>query len=341
MTRKRRGVDEDIGDTTIDRIDRALARWPAGLHDLGEPARDLPIDWPVPLVDVYMTWDGARLFNEAIELLPAAEVEPADAAAAADPGAARRWRIGTAWGDDVWADGDGRVWRYDADADAPVLDGTSLPRWLSGAIDAEALLFDQEGEFAEDVFDEAGELLESVELARLRARIKRDPKAPGPRWALARHQRRAGRIDEARDLLEQVVADAPLPWAWLDLARISESLGELTNAIEEAVQAAEAAKGRDHEAFFWAQAARLAAAAGDEPRRADLATRARTADPGAVAAFISGATENLASGELDGARLLTELAKALAPRDLAVLDLAKKLAAAPPPTPPDDDAADE
>jgi tetratricopeptide (TPR) repeat protein len=315
MAKKRRGLEDDLGDTTLDRIDRVLEQWPAGLHDLGEPARDLPLDWPTQLVDVYMTWNGARLFSEAIELVPASDVERTD----------DRWIIGSAWGDEITVDREGRVWRHDADADAPVLDGTSLPRWLSGAIDAEGLLFDKDGEFAEDVFDEEGELLEAVELARLRARVKRDPKAPGPRWALARRLRRAGQVDEARDHLEQVVASAPVPWAWLDLARISEELGDAKNAIEEAVSAAEAARGDDQEAFFWAHAARLAAIAGDDARRAQLAARAKDADPGVVAAFVSGATENLTSEELEGARMLVELAKAIAPRDLSVLDLAKKL----------------
>jgi tetratricopeptide (TPR) repeat protein len=303
---------------TTSRIARELARWPAGLHELGAPATWLPPEWPASLAEVYRAFDGARLFHEAIELVPAAEV-------ALDDG---RWRIGSAWGDELAVDGDGRVWRHEADGDEPLLDGTSLPRWLSGAIDAEALLFDADGEFAEDVFDEEGDLAPGVEVARLRARIKRDPKAPGPRWTLARRLTRDGQHEEARDLLEAVVADAPdLPWAWLDLARISETLGELPGALDEAVAAAEAATGGDHEAFFWSHAARIAAALGDEARRAELAGQARAADPQVVASYLAGAEENLASGDAESATMLAELAKAVAPKDLAVLDLVRKLSA--------------
>ena len=309
-------------DTTIDRIERALDRWPAGLHDLGDPARDLPPDWPLDLAEVYMTWNGARLFNEAIELVPSTEVvREGD-----------RWRIGAAWGDPILVDRKGRVWREEQDAEEPVLDGTSVARWLSGAIDAEALLFDADGEFAEDVFDEDGELLEEIEIARLRARIKRDVKAPGPRWALARrlaqHDAAEPAVGEARDLLEAVVADAPeLAWAWLDLARISERLGELPNAIDEAEQAGVAEEQRRGEqaAFFYAHAARLAALAGDEARRAVLAGRAKAADPTCVASFVAGAEDNLAANDPVAARALAELAKAVAPRDLAVLDLLRRL----------------
>lgn len=316
MAKKGKGPGSE-DDGPLDRIERALERWPAGLHDLGEPARHLPVDWPLPLVDVYMVWDGLRLFSEAIELLPAAEVRKED----------DRWVIGSAWGDELSVDARGRVWRLEEDADEPVLDGTTPVRWLSGAIDAEAMLFAPDGEFAEDVFDEDGEIRPEIEIARLRARIKRDPRAPGPRWHLARRLARdEATLEEARDWLEEVVADEPgLAWAWLDLARISERLGELEGAVEEAVAAAEAGRGGEQEAFFWAHAARLAARRGDDARRAELATRATAADPRCVAGFVAGAEDNLAAGEPEGATLLVELARAVAPRDLAVLDLEKRL----------------
>lgn len=305
---------------TVSRIARELARWPAGVHDLGEPATWLPPEWPASLAEVYRELDGAQLFHEAIELLPAARVTRED----------DRWRIGSAWGDELAVDAAGRVWRHEADADQPMIDGTSLARWLAGAIDAEAMLFDDDGEFADNAFDDDGDIAAPVEMARLRARIKRDPKAPGPRWTLARRLTRGGDHEAARDLLEAVVADAPdLPWAWLDLARISEQLGELDGALDEAVAAAEAARGDDHEAFFWSHAARFAAARGNEPRRAELAARARAADPQVVASYLAGAEDNLAAGDVASATMLADLARAVAPKDLSVLDLVQKLAAKP------------
>jgi len=309
----------------VSRIARELERWPAGLHELGEPATWLPPEWPATLAEVYRTFDGARLFHEAIELRPAAAV--------AREG--ERWAIGTAWGDDLEVDDAGRVWRREAEADEPTLDGTSLPRWLAGAVDAEALLFDRDGEFVDDAFDDEGDLSPTVDRARLRARIKRDPRAAGPRWTLARRLTEDGDVEAARDLLEEVVADAPeLAWAWLDLARLSERLGELDGALDEAVAAAEAAPGSEHEAFFWSHAARLAASKGDEARRADLAGKARAADPTVVASYLAGADDNLAAGDTESATMLAELARAIAPKDLSVLDLIKRLATPTGPTGP-------
>lgn len=304
-------------ESVVDRILAELERWAEGLHEIGHAARDLPPTLPLSAVDVYLAFDGARLFQDAIELVPAAALERDDDG---------RWRIGTAWGDELALDADGRVWRHEDDAGELVLDGTSLGRWLHGAIDAEALLYDADGEFAEDVFDDDGELTPPIEEAQLRARIKRDGKAPGPRWRLGRLLARRGDVEPARDVLEQVVADAPaMAWAWLDLARLSEQLGEHANAVDEAVAAAEASP--EHAGFFFAHAARLAVLAGDEPRRAELAARARDANPHGVADYVAGAADNLAAGDLDAARALADLAKAVAPRDLAVLDLVRKLPA--------------
>src|SRR5258707_1331119 len=74
-----------------------------------------------------------------------------------------------------------------------------------------------------------------------------------------------GATIDARNELEQVVADDPaFAWAWLDLARVSEKLGEVGGAIDEARMAAEAAEGMQHAqaGYFWSQVARLAVRAG-------------------------------------------------------------------------------
>ncbi|MCB9562709.1 MAG: hypothetical protein H6709_02960 [Kofleriaceae bacterium] len=310
-------------DSTLDRIERALDRWPAGMHDLGDPGADVPHGWPVTLLELYMTWDGMRLFGEAIELRPSAEVERRD----------DRWVIGQAWGDDLAIDDRGRVWR---DEDSVwVQDGTSIERWLAGAIDAEAMLYGGDGEFADDVFDAAGELVPAIAVAQVRAQIKRDGRAPGPRLRLARLLRRtagddpghAARIDEARDLLERLVADDPAqPWAWLELARISEERDELAGALDELEAAGDAAAGLDDEAFFWAHAARVAAALGDEPRRAAATARARAGRARVVEDYVAGARDNLEAGELAAAGALIALARALAPRDLAAIELGHRIA---------------
>ncbi len=312
----RRGSDED--DSAVDRIITALERWPAGMHDLGEPTIDLPTAWPPSVMDVYLAMGGARMFGDALVLKPPAEVGA--------PGDDGRYEFGEIDGEPIWFDTKGRVWREDPDTGERIVDGTSFDRWLHGAVDATALLFDDDGEYAEAAFTEDGELTDETALARVRSQVKRDGRAPGPRWRLARLLAAGDDLTGARRELEEVVTQAPtLPWAWLDLARISERLGDLPGALDEAIAAADADPKHEQRPYFLAEAARLAAAAGDEPRRAGLAQQALALDPGLVRAQVTGAEDRLTADELDAAAHLIGLARTLAPRDLAVLDLARRI----------------
>ncbi|HVK75631.1 MAG TPA: tetratricopeptide repeat protein [Kofleriaceae bacterium] len=320
MTRRKRGAGggADADETTVDRVIAALERWPDGMHDLGEPTVDLPNRWPPAVVDVYLAMCGARLFGDTIVLHPPAEVAGPD-----DDG---RYLVGEVDGEPVWFDGKGRVWREDPDTGERIVDGTAFDRWLHGVVDASALLFDPDGEYAEAAFTEEGELTPEIALARARAQVKRDGRAPGPRWRLARLLAARGDLDPARRELEDVVAQAPtLPWAWLDLARISEKLGDLPGALDEAAAAADADPGHEQRPYFLAEAARLAALAGDDGRRAEYARAALALDADLVRAQLSGAEDQLAADELDAAAHLAGLARALAPRDLAVIDLVRRV----------------
>ncbi|HUQ07718.1 MAG TPA: hypothetical protein VM261_34730 [Kofleriaceae bacterium] len=323
-SKKRRsggGVGREEEDTAVDRVLGALERWPDGMHDLGEPTVDVPQRWPASVVDVYLTMDGARLFGDAIVIHPSKELPPAD-----DDGMVQ---FATFDDEPLWFDPKGRVWRVDPDTGDRYVDGTSLDRWLLGAIEASGLLFDVDGEFAEDAFTEEGELTPEVAEARARAQVKRDAKAPGPRWRLARLLVEQGELAQAREELETVVGhEATLSWAWLDLARISEKLGELGGAIDEARAAAEANPAHEHRAYFFAEAARYAAMAGDEAQRVQLARDALAADPGLVKGQLAGANDRLGEGEIDAAAHLASMAKALAPRDLEVIDLVRRVDAA-------------
>ena len=135
-----------------------------------------------------------------------------------------------------------------------------------------------------------------------------------------------GDVEGARADLEAVIAaEPPLAWAWLDLARISERLGALPGAIDEARAAADAANGHPQAGYFWSQVARLARRADDEPARADAAARAAALAPDLRTAQLAGARESLAAGDAASARGLLELLRAVWPRDLEVLALARQL----------------
>jgi hypothetical protein len=263
--------------------------------------------------------DGMLLFHDTIEIVASGEVSTTDRG---------RWRFGSLEGDELSIDSRGKIWRGEASIDDEVWEGTRIDRWLAGAVDAIAPLYDADGEFADDVFDDDGELLPAIAERQLRAQLKRDAGAPGPRWRLAHVLIARDLADDARSELEQVVADDPaFAWGWLDLARLSERYGELSGALDEARMAADAADGLSHPqtGYFWAQLARIAYRAGDELVRADAATRASLRAPDLKRAQLDGANERLSAGDRASAKGLLDLLRAVWPRDLEVLELVKRV----------------
>lgn len=315
MARRRR--DESPGG--LDRVFASLEDAPAGLHDVAPPAAELPKGLPEALIELYARCDGARLYLDAIELLPSAQVTM-DAPA--------KWRFGAVDGDAVAIDHRGRIWRFDPSLDDDILDGTGLERWLAGLVEATGLMYDSDGEFAEDAFGEDGEIEPLLRERQLRAQLKRDPAAPAPRWRLAHALLEQGTTTDARNELEQVVADDPaFAWAWLDLSRISEQVGELSGAVDEARMGAQTAEGTRHPqaGYFWAQLARLASRTGDELLRAEAATKSSLLSPELKRAQLEGVRESLEAGDAASAKGLLELLRAVWPRDLEVLELARKI----------------
>jgi tetratricopeptide (TPR) repeat protein len=302
----------------LDRIFAKLDEAPPGLHDIERPAEELPPALPAPLIELYARCDGGRLFVEHIEIGRSHEV-------ALDNG---RWRFATCEGDAISIDNKGKIWRTDESIEDDVCEATRIDRWLAGQLDALELIFDGDGEYADDVFDEEGEILAHIREQQLRAQLKRDAGAPAPRWRLAQLLVDQDAIEDARNELEQVVADDPVfAWAWLDLARVSEQLGELGGAIDEARMAAEAAEGVQHPqaGYFWSQVARFASRAGNEMVRAEAATKASLLAPDLKKAQIAGARELIDSGDKTSAKGLLELLRAVWPRDLEVLELARRV----------------
>jgi hypothetical protein len=304
----------------LDRIFANLEDAPPGLHDIDPPADELPTGLPGPLIELYARCDGARIFVESVEILPSHAV-------AHDNG---RWHFANIDGDAIAIDTKGKVWRHEESIEDEVVDGTRIDRWLAGQIDAFDLIFDRDGEYADDVFDDDGDILPVIREQQLRAQLKRDQAAPAPRWRLAHVLVEQSAIEDARHELEQVVADDPVfAWAWLDLARVSERLGELGGAIDEARMAAEAAEGVQHPqaGYFWSQVARLASRAGDEMVRAEAATKASLLAPNLKRAQIEGARERIDAGDKVSAKGLLDLLRAVWPRDLEVLELARRVEA--------------
>lgn len=314
MARKRRDASDGL-DRLVELVDEA----PAGLHDLEPPSPELPQGLPEPLIDLYARCDGGRLFHDTITIAPATEVVPTA------PG---RWQFATVDDEPVTIDHRGRIWRTDPEVDDEICEGTRLDRWLVGTIESTALLYDGDGEFADNIFNDEGELEPVVREKQLRVHLKRDPAAPGVRWRLAHALLEQGALEDARNEMEQVVADDPaFAWAWLDLARISERLGEIGGAVDEARMAAESAEGTQHPqaGYFWSQVARLATLTGDDILRAEAATRTSMLAPTLKQAQLAGARESLEAGDTESAKGLVDLLRAVWPRDLEVLELARRV----------------
>lgn len=310
MTRRRKQAE-----SPLDRIAELLDEAPPGLHDL-RPIEG-SADVPVALAEVYVATGAGTLFHGTLEIFAPDELVRDE----------RGVVFGTCDGDELWLDARGRVLRLDPALDEGLIEGTSLERWLWGALEGYRHLVDHEGEFAEDAFDEDGELTEDCTRRVLAAQLRRDPRAVGL------HLRRAAiealeHPELARAELEEVVhVDPGLAWGWLELARISERKGELAGAREEALAAAEAAERQAHPqaGYFWAQVARLAAAGGDDPARQRAAERVVALAPELRAAQLAGAAAELEAGELVTAASLCELLRAVWPRDLEVLDLRRRI----------------
>ncbi len=298
----------------LDRVIDELERYDLGVNQLNDPAYLLDSELPTSLGDLYQMFDGARLFNEELVLHRSTDILRRDEFLV----------VGEAAGADLLVAADGHVVSVEPDTGEQIVEGTAIDRWLGGFVDAAALIYERDGEFREDVFTEEGELSKEVELQRQRCFLKRDPKAPGPRWRLARGLAELGSMVEARNHLEKVVALAPMfGWAWFDLAKISEGGSEFEGAYEEMEEAASAAKGADHEGYFLAHLARIASAANREAERAVAASAAVAADPDLLENLLAGADAALgASGD---ARPLFDLAAAIAPQNLRVIDLGRRL----------------
>lgn len=312
MAKRRDDVDP------LARIFDVLDDAPAGLHDVDPPTDDLPPGLPAPLIELYAHCDGARIFGESLEILPSGDVELENG----------RWHFAIAEDDRISVDAKGKVWRADPSVEDDVCEGTRIDRWLAGVIDALDLVIDHEGEYRDDVYDEEGDILPIIREKQLRAQLKRDQAAPGPRWRLAQALLEQGAIEDARNELEQVVADDPaFSWAWLDLARMSERLGESNGAIDEARMAAEAAEGVQHPqaGYFWSHVARLAARTGNDMVRAEAATKASLLAPDLKRAQIEGVRQCIDGGDTESAKGLVDLLRAVWPRDLEVLELARRV----------------
>jgi tetratricopeptide (TPR) repeat protein len=289
------------------------------VHRLGAPASaDAVRGLPGELAAFLRSFDGAELFIDALTLFPAADVRREGDLLV----------FGQNANDDRLAlDDEGRVLLLEEDTGEILAEGTGFARWLEGWIAAEGTLYDREGEFREGAYDEE-DLSAAAAEKRERKALKADPEAVAPAWRLARALVRQKQPAKARRVLAELTGRAPgFAWGWFDLGKLAREEGDLEEAEAAFGRAASADPEYEHAGYFWAHAARAAAARGDEKARAAHASRALEADP-EIGRAQREAARTLAGEERSAeAREAAEVAAAVAPRDLEVLALLRQLSA--------------
>jgi tetratricopeptide (TPR) repeat protein len=293
----------------FDRFRVELARYDAGVHDVGDPVDDERLrgrTLPPQLDDFYRSWDGARLFADTIILVPLAALRALDGG-------------GVALGE--WPDGalelaaDGRV-RSRGDDGATIVVGSTLEKLLAALMAREGLLVERDGEF-KDVFDE-DDVAPRVREKQTRAALKIDPDAAA--WHLEAAERAFDDGDDAAAeaaLARAVALDEEAGEAWALLGALQRRSGRLLAAAASFARAAAATPAAATRAERAAEAARAAHEAGDAATQAAQAALARAADAGAAQRWIAEARQRLDDGDADGALNRATLAAAIAPDEAA------------------------
>ena len=314
---------------------------PIGLHRVGEPADEAELEraqLPDEAAALWRRWDGIELAGGEAQLFSLAEQQQA-LEEAGEHGILRAGdrvigRYGAALlviPADPWEEGGDVVMVEDDGERAPY--ASSVARLALGLVAETAVLYDDEGEYREDLFGDDGQLTARAERRLLRRRLDFDEDAPFPRFRLGQLLRRAGELRGARSELRRVLRCAPeFAWAHWELGRVAFEMGEREEARESFASAAEKTHDLHVRALFLAWQARAV----DEPEREQLASAVKQIDPGFVAAREAGLREAIEHEDGGRARELLALGLAIEPRSLALLDLRETVAALPELAPEDE-----
>jgi tetratricopeptide (TPR) repeat protein len=316
----------------------AAARSATGLIRPGGPATDQEIaaaekalgrPLPASYAAFLRSFDGADLFHEGLILCgvgrEARSVVDANQPPAPPLLAPGELVIAEAASGDRYALGLGKeppVVHLRAGSDERWLAGSSFPRWLDAVIAREQLLYDSEGEFRLEAFEDDGEELTAPFALRQAERaLKRDPSSAESQHDLGVALRRMGKLDRAREAFSRAAElDPGNPWPWFDEARTALVLEEAGEAVAGFRQAATLVPGAEG-ARFLAWAARAARQAGREDEAAAARKEALERDPELATALKRAAEAASAEEDLDARVEAEQLAEALEPpkRRLPVL----------------------
>ncbi|MBX7082170.1 MAG: hypothetical protein K1X88_23380 [Nannocystaceae bacterium] len=324
----------------LDRIEDRLRDAPMGFHDTHPRASAAAIEaaaLPPEEAVVWARWDGLGLGGEA-ELLPLSAI--ADATAAAQQAGVVRPgdRVIASWGrdlfvlpEDPWAEGAAVVRVEEAGDRSP--ESSSVAHLVLGILGELSVLYDEHGEFREDLFGDDGEPTPAVQRKLCRRRLDLDPDAPNARLRLAELLRGAGELAAAKAELGAVLKRAPeFAWAHQELGRTLAALGEGARAKASFCRAAECVPEPAQQAFHLAWAAWAAPA----HERAALVAQVLAARPDFALQQASAASALLQRRRNDAAREQIELGLAIVPGHLELLRLRREADAPVEPDEPED-----
>lgn len=336
---KRRHVPAGVEPEEAARIHHALEKLeerlyvaPPGLHRAGAPAQVQALEeagLPPTAAMVWARMDGLELGAETARILPLAEIADATARAEADgwlqPGdvvIGEEGRDLFVLPEDPWEEGADVVRVEEGGERLP--EASTVAHLALGLLGEAGVLFDDDGEFRDELFGEDGELTSATRRRLWRRRLDVDPDAPRARLRLAQELLAAGELGGARAELKQVLRRAPeLPWAHETLGRVAEAKDDADGARRAFTKAAELVEALEpaQAAYFRARAARWAE--GDE--RAALVERVRAARPGFAAEQVHAAEALLERGAVEQAREVVALGLVVSPGQVELLDLRHRL----------------
>lgn len=323
-------------EQALDKLEERLMSAPPGLHRPGRPADPQALaaaGLPAAAAMLWARYDGLEVGAEMARILPLAEIAEATTAAAAEGLLQPGDRVVGEVGRDLLVLPEDP---YEEGADVVLVEegGERLPEASTaahlalGLLGEAGVLFDDEGEFREELFDEHdGELTEAAQRRILRRRLDMDPDAPRARLRLAELLRKAGELRAAGTELKQVLRRAPeLPWAHEALGRVKEALGERDDARRSYLAAAERMDATDPElaAYFRARAARCAE--GEE--RAAIVAKVKDARPEFAREQVDAAKVLLERGATKDAAEVVALGLAVQPGQVELLALRGEIEAA-------------
>ncbi|KIG11854.1 hypothetical protein DB30_02406 [Enhygromyxa salina] len=328
-------------EALIDRIEDRLIDAPIGLHRVGEPATAAALAQASLSEDaagLWGRWDGIEFGNAEARLLSLADqilaTEEAKAAGILREGDRVIGEIGLALliaPADPWDEGGEVVMVEDDGERAPY--ASSVVRLALGLIAEMSVLYDDDGEYREGLFEEHGDLTPKAERRLLRRRLDFDEDAPFPRFRLGQLLRRGGELRAARAELRRVLRCAPeFCWAHWELGRVelevaaSDEAGDARTAARQSfAAAAEKASDSHLRALFLA----WQAWSSDGAERERVAAEVLQLDPGFASAREAGLREAIEDEDRSRAQELLGLALAVAPRQLGLLELRAAVEALP------------